>query len=350
VGADIPASMVFKAFAAGCASTSLGDDERAFFREARPCGLILFQRNCESPDQIRKLVEDATAAVTTTDDDPFLVLVDQEGGRVRRLRPPHWRKFPSARAFGALHQQDRESGLEAARLCARLQAEDLRASCITVNCAPVLDIPVPGSHDIIGDRAYGDEPDCIIALARSVAEGYMAGGVVPVIKHVPGHGRARADSHVSLPVIETPLDQLEASDFKPFAALSDMPAAMTAHLLMMALDKERPVSISPVIVEQVIRKALGFDGLLMSDDLSMKALEGTLAERATGVISAGCDIALHCNGNLIEMEQVAAVAPDLSEYSRIRLEKVYAVTARCEPYDRPLAEHYLALALDAEGE
>lgn len=348
-GADIPALMVFKAFAAGCASTRLGDNERAFFREARPCGLILFQRNCESPEQIRKLAEDAAAAAATSDEDPFLVLVDQEGGRVRRLRPPHWREFPSARAFGALYRQDRERGLEAARLCARLQAEDLRASCITMNCSPVLDIPVPGAHDIIGNRAYGDEPDTIIALARGVAEGYMAGGVVPVIKHVPGHGRARADSHESLPVIETPLNQLEASDFKPFAALSDMPAAMTAHLLLTALDKKRPVSISPVIIEQVIRRKLGFDGLLMSDDLSMKALDGTLAERTKSVISAGCDIALHCNGDLAEMEQVAAAAPDLSERSLGRLERAFAVTARCEAYDKPLAEHYIAQALDAEG-
>jgi beta-N-acetylhexosaminidase len=331
--------MALKAFAAGCSALQLSEDERAFFREARPCGLILFRRNCESPDQVRRLADDAAHAVGG---DRFMVMVDQEGGRVRRLRPPHWRDYPAARSFGTFYQSDPARGLEAARLAARLIAEDLRACRITVNAAPVLDVPVPGAHDIIGDRAYGRDPETVTALGRAVGEGLKAGGVIPVIKHIPGHGRARADSHESLPVIDTALGELEESDFRPFAALAHMPAAMTAHVLLTALDRTRPASVSPAIISQVIRGSIGFDGLLMSDDVSMKALEGPIASRARDVIEAGCDIVLHCNGEMREMAAVAEVVPELAGKSLARLEAALEVTERCEPFDKTRAAQLLA--------
>ncbi len=321
-GPDIPAGMVApKAFAAGCSAGTLSDDERAFFRAARPCGLILFARNCESPDQLRRLVDSVIEAAGA---DPFMVLIDQEGGRVRRLRPPAWRDYPSAAAFGRLYAHDREAGLEAAYLAARLVAAELRAAGINVNCTPVLDVPVPGAHEIIGDRAFSGDPDVVAALGRAVAQGFLDGGVVPVIKHIPGHGRAGADSHEHLPVIAATLGELEASDFRPFATFKDMPAAMTAHVLLTALDPEHPVSVSPVIIGEVIRGTIGFEGLLISDDLSMKALSGSLGERAQAALAAGCDIALHCNGDLREMEQIAEVVPDLSGRSLERFQAALA--------------------------
>lgn len=339
--------MGLKAFAAGCSSPTLSDDERAFFREARPCGLILFQRNCETPDQVKRLVGETREAVGS---DAFMVLVDQEGDRVRRLRPPAWRGYPAARTFGDVYRHDEKRGLEAARLCARLWAGDLRACGINLNATPVLDLPVSGAHDIIGDRAYGEDADTVIALARAVTDGFMQGGVIPVVKHVPGHGRARSDSHEHLPVIDTAIEELERTDFRPFAALNDAPAAMTAHILLTALDAKRPVSISPVIIGQVIRGTIGFDGLLMSDDLSMKALDGSLAERAEGVMAAGCDMALHCNGTLPEMVEVAGVVPEFSGKSLARFEAAMAVTERSEPYDARRAEALLAEVAAIRGE
>lgn len=337
-------SLTPRAFAAGCSSTRLSDSERAFFRDARPCGLILFQRNCETPEQVRRLVGDVAEAIGG---DAFMVLIDQEGGRVRRLRPPAWRDYPAARAFGKLYKRDPELGKEAARLCARVWADDLRACGINLNATPVLDIPVAGAHDIIGDRAYGKDADAVIALGRAVAEGFMDGGVIPVIKHIPGHGRARADSHENLPVIDTPLEELERTDFRPFTALSGMPAAMTAHILLTELDAERPVSISPVIITEVIRGSIGFGGLLMSDDLSMKALDGSLAERAGAVIAAGCDMALHCNGVLAEMEEVAGVVPELAGKALDRFAAAMAVTANSRAYDAERAAILFAEAAAA---
>ncbi|GAB4237375.1 MAG: beta-N-acetylhexosaminidase [Methyloligellaceae bacterium] len=331
--------MALKAFVSGCASTTLDEDERAFFRSARPCGLILFQRNCESPEQLRRLVDDVREAVGSGS---FLVLIDQEGGRVRRLRPPAWRDYPSARAIGGLFRENRQEGLEAAWLCARRQADDLREAHITMNCAPVLDIPVPGAHDIIGDRAYGEDAESVAALGARVAQGYLAGSVTPVIKHIPGHGRARADSHEALPIIDVSAKVLEESDFRPFAALSGLPAAMTGHLLLTAFDRARPVSVSPSIIKEVIRERIGFGGLLMSDDVSMKALAGSLGERAAGALRAGCDIALHCNGRLREMEEVAAAVPELSGKALERFEAACSAAAeRPEPYDRERAEALL---------
>lgn len=332
------AGMAFKAFASGCSGLELSSEEQAFFRSERPCGLILFQRNCESPDQVRRLTEQAADAVG---EEGFLVFIDQEGGRVRRLKPPHWRDYPPARAYGELYREDVEAGLEAARLSARLVAEELRTNGITLNATPVLDLPVAGAHDIIGDRAYGSEPEPVISLGRAVADGFMAGGVVPVMKHVPGHGRARVDSHESLPEIDAGREVLERSDFKPFAALSDLPAAMTAHVLLTAIDPERPASVSPAIIGGVIRDAIGFDGLLMSDDVSMQALEGSIGERTAGVIGAGCDIALHCNGVMTEMQAVADMVPDLAGKALERFDRARTVTERSEPFDRERAEYLI---------
>ena len=298
-----------RAFISGCSSTRLTEGERAFFRDVRPCGLILFRRNCENPEQVRALVDAFHEEVGS--DEP-LVLIDQEGGRVQRLAPPLWRRYPSGRFFGGLHARDPENGLEAARLGARLIARDLAALGITVNCAPVLDVPVPGAHDVIGDRAYGTTVSQVAALGRAVAEGYLEGGILPVIKHIPGHGRAGADSHHALPVIDASRAELAETDFQPFRAMADMPLAMTAHILIPAIDPALPASISSTIIHDVIRSEIGFDGLLMCDDIGMKALSGGVDTLSRAVLDAGCDVVLHCNGNFAEMTAVADVTPVLS--------------------------------------
>lgn len=305
--ADIPAHMVHKALITGCSGPNLTADERAFFADVRPCGLILFARNCVSRDQVRELTGSARGCIG----DNLLVLIDQEGGRVQRLGPPEWRAYPPARAFGRLYEKDRDEGVEAARSVARLMARDLNDAGINVDCLPVLDVPAQGAHEIIGDRAYGDDPVTVIALGRAAAEGLLEGGVLPVVKHVPGHGRARADSHKGLPVIDATLEELEATDFRPFVALNDMPLAMTAHVVLKALDEKAPATISPLIMSEVIRGRIGFEGLVMSDDLDMAALSGSPAERARSVIAAGCDVALHCSGKLEDMKEVAAAVPNL---------------------------------------
>lgn len=313
-----------------------------FFRDARPCGLILFKRNCAAPEQILRLCSDFRNAVG---DERAFVLIDQEGGRVQRLAPPGWRRYPSGRSFGALYRRDPDAGLESARLCARLIARDLRQLGVTVNCAPVLDLPARNAHDVIGDRAYDTAPDTVSALGRAVCEGYLQGGVLPVIKHIPGHGRAEADSHVCLPVIRASRPELAESDFAPFKALAAMPLAMTAHVLMPSLDPDRPASASPFIVEDVIRREIGFDGLLMCDDIGMGALSGSMRDRAHAVLAAGCDVALHCSGDLKEMEAVASVAPALTGEAARRF--LQAVSRLCEacPFDEDRAEALLGEAL-----
>lgn len=284
----------------GCAGHGLTAEERAFFRDVRPWGFILFRRNVDTPDQVRTLTE---ALRETVDDPDAPVLVDQEGGRVQRLGPPHWPKYPPANAY-LKATNDPLTARELARLGGRLMAHDLRAVGITIDCAPVLDAPVPGAHDIIGDRAFADSPAGLIPLARAQAEGLMAGGVLPVIKHMPGHGRAFADSHKDLPVVEASLDELEAWDFEPFRALSDMPIAMTAHIVFTAIDRKRPATQSKKVI-RLMRERLGFGGFLLSDDLVMNALKGTLTERAEASLKAGCDAVIHWNGDLAEMRQVA---------------------------------------------
>ncbi len=235
---------------------------------------------------------------------------------MQRLRPPNWRQMPPAKVFGDYYRFDPAGAMSAAFACARLIADELNAAGITVNCVPVLDVPDPGSHDIIGDRAFSTDPDIVSALGRAVVEGTLAGGVLPVIKHVPGHGRARADSHLALPRIDASAAELTEIDFRPFMALCDAPLAMTAHVLLPAFDEERPASVSPVIMGEVIRDLIGLKGLVMSDDIGMAALGGSFAGRAAAVIGAGCDVALHCSGDLREMREVASVVPPLEGHKR----------------------------------
>lgn len=333
-----------KAFITGVAGLDLGPEERAFLARERPAGLILFARNAASAVQVRALVAAARGAVGGD----LLVLVDQEGGRVQRLKPPIARRLPPAAAYAAHFAGDLAGAAGAAFLVARLAADDLTALGIDCNCVPVLDVPVPGAHDIIGNRAYARDPDAITALGGAVARGLMAGGVLPVMKHVPGHGRATADSHLELPVVVEPRGVLEATDFRPFAALADLPAAMTAHVVYAALDGVRPASTSPVVVADVIRGHMRYDGLLMSDDLAMKALTGTFTERTRAVIEAGSDLALHCNGDMAEMRAVAGAAPVLAGAALARFERAVAVTqGQRQAYDRARAEAVLEALMAA---
>ena len=301
--------MAVKAFICGCEGLTLSAAEAAFATAQEPWGLILFKRNIADTAQIRGLVAAFRAAVGRTD---APVLIDQEGGRVQRMGPPNWRAYPPASAIGALYRKDALAGLKAARAGGRAIAADLNEAGITVDCLPVLDVPQPGSHPVIGDRAYGDDPAAVAMLARAAAEGLMAGGVLPVIKHIPGHGRADADSHHGLPRVSASLAELERVDFVPFAALADLPMAMTAHMVYEAVDAHRPATLSPRVMTEVVRGLIGYDGLVMTDDLSMQALSGSLAERAAAAVAAGCDMLLHCNGRLDEMRQVAGAAPVLA--------------------------------------
>lgn len=335
------------AFITGLSGPLLTADEARFLAASGPAGIILFSRNCVDAEQIRRLVGDAREASGQGDD--FLVLIDQEGGRVARLRPPLGRALPPADAYASLYGDDADGGCEAAFLAARLLADDLRALGINTDCAPVLDVPVRGAHDIIGDRAYGRTPEQVARLGRAVAEGFMAGGVLPVIKHIPGHGRALADSHLTLPVVDAPREVLDATDFAPFKALCDMPAAMTAHVVFTAIDPDAPASISRAVTEDVIRGAIGFDGLLMSDDLNMKALSGPLGARAAAVLAAGSDLALHCSGVLSEAEEVAAAVPELDGRGLRRFRDALSVLGRKDAYDSARAEACLARALAGGG-
>ena len=335
---------MLSAFITGLAGLDLTAREAAVLRQARPAGVILFARNVADPDQVRRLTRDARAAIGADD---ILVLIDQEGGRVRRLRPPHWRELPAAAAYGAIYAHDRERALRAARLVARLTAADLRGVGINTDCTPVLDLPVAGSHEVIGDRAYGHDPAQVIALGRAVAEGLMAGGVLPVIKHVPGHGRATVDSHEHLPVVDASREELEGTDFAPFRALGDLPAAMTAHVVFTAIDAGAAASVSRRVTGEVIRGAIGFDGLLMSDDLGMQALSGTIAERAAAVIAAGSDLASLCSGNLSETEAVAGAVPKLDGAALARYRRACAVFGQQQAFDVGEAQACLAEVLRA---
>jgi beta-N-acetylhexosaminidase len=301
----------------GCAGMELSDGERRFFAGARPWGFILFARNVVSRDQLRELV---CGLRETVDDENAPVLIDQEGGRVARLRPPQWKARPPAAVFGALHAQDAKAAREAAYLNARLIAHDLREVGINVDCVPVLDIPVDEADAVIGDRAYGRDASVIIDLGRAVIEGMIEGGVLPVMKHMPGHGRATADSHFVLPRVEVSAQELSATDFVPFRSLNHCPLAMTAHVIYEQIDPQRPATTSPKVIRDVIRGEIGFDGLLLSDDLSMNALNGPLSARAKAALFAGCDIVLHCNGKMDEMAEVASEAKPLEGASQKRVE------------------------------
>lgn len=334
------------ALIAGLSGSVLTEDERAFYRDVRPAGMILFTRNCRDLLQITRLVAETRDAVGADD---FLVLIDQEGGRVQRLRGELGRALPPGRAYGDMFTVDPERAKMAAYLVARLTAQDLKALGIDTNCAPVLDVPVPGAHDIIGDRAYGTDAASVIALGREVMAGYMDGGVVPVIKHIPGHGRAGADSHLALPVVETSLDELSRTDFLTFRALSDAPAAMTAHVVFSAIDAAQPASTSKPVTERVIRGEIGFKGLLMSDDLSMHALSGPMRHRAEAVLDAGCDVALHCNGDMSEMRAAAEGCRALTGRASDRFARACRVTRRQSEFDTQEAVEMLAEVLSGGG-
>ncbi len=315
--------MTFKAMITGFEGTMLTEAEQELFRRIRPWGFILFARNVESLEQLRALT---TQIREVTGREETLIFIDQEGGRVQRLRPPLVPNYPSASQIGALYEQDEEKGMRAAWLLGRLHAFDLMSVGINANCLPVLDVPVEGSHEVIGSRAYSHDPETVAVLGNAVAEGLMAGGVLPVMKHMPGHGRAFADSHKELPSVDAPLSELCARDFVPFCQLDDLPAAMTAHIVYKALDPERPATLSPVVINCVIRDMLDYDGLLMSDDISMKALSGNLDDIARDIIAAGCDVVLHCSGVLEETVAVAAAIPELKDESlrRAELAEVFA--------------------------
>ena len=307
----------------GLSGPVLTDDERALFRTAAPAGYILFGRNVVDPAQLRALT-DALRSLSGRADLP--ILVDQEGGRVARLRPPHWPLFPAGAAFAELYDKGPLSAIEAARLNGLALAGMLREVGITVDCLPVLDVPQPGADPIISDRAYGRDPMQVAAIGRATLAGLQAGGVVGVIKHLPGHGRAGVDSHLALPVVDAPIGAL-ADDFAPFQRLSGALMAMTAHVTYTALDPNRCASLSPAVIAGTIRGTIGFDGLLMSDDLGMQALTGTMGARAAGVVAAGCDIALHCSGDLAEMDACAAAVTTITPEARTRLEAAMAIIA-----------------------
>jgi len=302
----------------GCLGASLNDDERRFFRDCNPLGFILFARNCETPEQIKALVGELRASVGR-DDAP--VLIDQEGGRVQRLKPPLWPAYPSARKLvDGVRQSNPEHLSEAVYLNARLIAHDLIALGIDVNCTPVVDVPGAGSHEIVGDRAYGDDPGIVAEMGEIVCEGMLAGGVMPVIKHIPGHGRATTDSHHELPVVTASRAELEQVDFTPFRRLSRMPWAMTGHLMFPELDPNRSATHSAIIINDIIRDDIGFDGVLCTDDLSMKALGGSYRQRAERSLAAGCDVVLHCNGEMEEMTAVAEGVDDLTDKAMVRVD------------------------------
>jgi beta-N-acetylhexosaminidase len=296
----------------GCAGPVLLPDEKAFFREVDPFGFILFARNVETPDQLRRLTSDLRAAVGR--DAP--ILIDQEGGRVQRLRAPHWREWePPFDTIAGAGSVEAAEALMRAR--ATVIAAELRAVGIDANCAPLGDVARPATHPFLLNRCYGSDPETVTRIARAVAEGLMAGGVLPVMKHLPGHGLSHVDTHHDLPTVDVPLDELDRIDFAPFRALADLPMAMTAHLVFAAIDPDLPATQSPKMIG-VIRDRIGFRGLLMSDDLNMQALKGSLGDRTRATIAAGVDIALHCKGDLAEMQEVAAAAGEMTPAAAAR--------------------------------
>lgn len=317
----------------GCSGPVLTEDERAFFEQHKPWGFILFARNIVDGEQIRTL----TAALRKSvgrDDAP--IFLDQEGGRVQRLRPPLAQNYPPAATFGALYKADQKAGLRATYLLSRLHAFDLLRYGITADCLPVLDVPVAGAHDVIGDRAYAHEPEIVSILGRAASDGLLAGGVLPVIKHIPGHGRAGADSHFDLPHVDTSHEELSRTDFVPFKALADLGMAMTAHVIYDSLDPAAPATTSSKLISDIIRGEIGFDGLLMSDDVSMKALKGSFEDRTRQIFAAGCDIALHCNGVMEEMQAVISQVPFLAERALERAELALAPLGQADDADENL--------------
>jgi beta-N-acetylhexosaminidase len=338
--------MTNRAFITGISGTELNDAEREFIAAERPWGFILFKRNVADPAQVASLVDELRAALGEPD---APVLIDQEGGRVQRLGPPNWPVYPAGAVFGRLYDMGPALGLAAARLSARLIADDLSALGVSVDCLPLADVPVAGADAVIGDRAYGTEAAKVALIARAVSNGLEEGGILPVLKHIPGHGRATADTHFRLPVVGTPENELKTTDFAAFQPLADLPMAMTAHIVFSAFDPAYPATTSATMIERVIRGLIGFQGLLMSDDVSMNALAGSITERTQAIFAAGCDIVLHCNGKLDEMRDVARQAPELSGKS---LERAKAALASRKPpvaFDRVAAKAELDALVDRLG-
>lgn len=319
-----------KALIIGVSGTELTTEERDFFREHKPWGFILFARNCKEANQI----SDLNAAMRDAIGQPNApVFIDQEGGRVQRLRPPLAPNYPPASELGMLYNRDREAGLQAARLMSRLHAIDLVKYGFTADCLPVLDVPVEGASSVIGNRAYGFEPFTVTEMGRAAAEGLIEGGILPVIKHIPGHGRGFADSHHNLPIVDASQAELEAHDFVPFKALADMPMAMTGHLVFSAIDPDHPATTSKIVIDRIIRDYIGFDGLLMSDDVSMNALSGDIATRTRAIFAGGCDMVLHCHGIMSEMQDVVANTPLLTGKALKRAEAAMARLLRVDHTD-----------------
>jgi beta-N-acetylhexosaminidase len=338
--------MSTRAFITGIAGLELSTAERDFIRAERPWGFILFKRNIDTPAQVARLIADLRAAANVPE---APVLIDQEGGRVQRLGPPNWPVYPPGAVFGALYDIDPALGLEAAQLSSRLIADDLIPLGVTVDCLPLADLPVAGADAVIGNRAYGTEPAKVAAIGRAVTEGLEQGGVLPVLKHIPGHGRATADTHFKLPTVDTPQRELERTDFAAFRPLADLPMAMTAHVVFSALDPAHPATTSATIIEQVIRGVIGFQGLLMSDDVSMNALAGSLAERTRALLAAGCDMVLHCNGKLDEMQDVARETPELTGKALERANRALASRHQPRPFDRKAARARLEALIERAG-
>src|SRR5712672_2653036 len=338
--------MSTRAFITGVSGPELTAAEREFIRSERPWGFILFKRNIETPAQVILLVRELREAIGNPE---APVLIEQEGGRVQRLFPPHWPVYPPGAVFGVLYDIDPALGLTAARLSARLMAADLTELGVTVDCLPLADVPVAGADAVIGNRAYGTEPGKVAAIARAVTDGLEQGGILPVLKHIPGHGRATADTHFSLPVVDTPESVLEKTDFAAFQALADLPMAMTAHVVFSAVDAAHPATTSATMIERVIRGFVGFQGLLMSDDVSMNALAGSIAERTRAVFAAGCDMVLHCNGKLDEMREVAAETPELSGKALERARRALASRKPPQAFDRTAARAELDALIDRAG-
>jgi beta-N-acetylhexosaminidase len=333
-----------RAFITGLAGLTLTANERAFLREARPWGVILFKRNVSTPQQVTEFVRSCRDTLGWQ----APVLVDQEGGRVQRLGPPHWPSYPPGARYGALYDREQAAGLAVARLAGHLIAADLRPLGIDVDCLPLADVPVPGSDNVIGDRAYGAEPRKVAAIAGAIAQGLKAGGVLPVLKHLPGHGRAKSDSHHRLPVVDTDRATLESTDFAAFKPLAGLPLGMTAHVVFSGIDPVAPATTSVKMVQEVIRGFIGFQGLLMSDDISMGALSGPLAERSRAALAAGCDLVLHCNGDLVEMGEVAGAVPKLAGVALKRAEAALAQRVAPEAFDADAARELFARMLDGD--
>ncbi|MGB8817620.1 MAG: beta-N-acetylhexosaminidase [Rhizobiaceae bacterium] len=335
-----------KAVIIGVAGTVPTAGELALYADHNPWGFILFSRSLKEENQIIDLIGALRESVANPD---VPVFIDQEGGRVQRLRPPLAPDYPSAQIIGDLYRKDRKAGLDAARLMSRLHAVDLKKFGFTADCLPVLDVPVEGASNVIGNRAYGTDPVTVTELGRAAAQGLMEGGILPVMKHMPGHGRGFADSHHNLPVVDASRAELEAHDFAPFKALNDLPMAMTGHLVFTAIDPDRPATTSPIVINEIIRGYIGFDGLLMSDDASMNALSGDLATRTRAIFSGGCDVVLHCNGVMEEMQAVLANTPVLSGKALERAQKALACLDKTSDDDElamrdAFANHLAAVA------